>query len=345
MKMRNISLLLVAFIVGCWKEEPIRKDYDELRPTDVIVRVASHSFDRQTCDELVDVVLEREKKSRRASSRTEEQRQARRVALEKAFIDQFASSASICSIASENGYSPDLATCSGIMSNYARKASGGRLTVEAFAKKYPLAWRHTEKMTKMALTAKSYFETAFSNELVVTDADVKMMKDYVRRYNEDAARTNALIYACASNVCALAKGGSDFTKLVERYDRHPSRKPDGMWGELNLSDFDDMPDVLAAVSRSRPGDICGPIEGDDGLLVLKVVEHEGVGNVSVVNANPERFVFQRIYFELPVFFENPTDDYVRADLRKRKMTDVIRRETDKILKTNDVTFPFGKDLW
>lgn len=123
--MKDLSLLLVAFAIGCEKQTPVEKKYEALQPTDAIVLAETHSFDRQTCDELVALVLEKERRGRRDSERTEKRLRTKKVALEKAFVDEFVSSVCLNSVAVKNGFSSDPVICSGIMSNFVKKATGG----------------------------------------------------------------------------------------------------------------------------------------------------------------------------------------------------------------------------
>ena len=79
--------------------------------------------------------------------------------------------------------------------------------------------------------------------------------------------------ATADTVLAQARGGTDFTALVNQYSIDPTSKANGgAVGCALPSAF--TPTVAALLTAAKPGDVLDPIPGDSGFSIVKVTDRQ-----------------------------------------------------------------------
>ena len=117
-----------------------------------------------------------------------------------------------------------------------------------------------------------------------------------KRYNENAAKTNALLFAQATNVWRQLCAGADFGKMAAKYSQlADERASKGFWGAVDVNQMGDEPNIQKWGRKLEPGQFSPPIEADNGLMIMRVDEKLDNGN---------ELHLSRIFFMLPVF-KNP----------------------------------------
>lgn len=128
--------------------------------------------------------------------------------------------------------------------------------------------------------------------------------------------------ALASEIAARAARGEDFTALAAKYSDDPDTRDKG--GDLGIRAPQGSPNALsgkrgvmsadleAALLPLEPGQIAGPIEAGDAVVVLKLIERQASRYTTFEDARNE--MIQRLQADI-------------LDKAKRKWLDELRRRT------------------
>lgn len=126
----------------------------------------------------------------------------------------------------------------------------------------------------------------------------------MKLYNENMTKTNALIYARATNVWNQLKIGADFKEMAMTYSTlEDERLSGGQWGSLDVRQLSDDPEIITWCKKLSIGEFSPPIEGDNGLMIMRLDSR---------NADMTDFEISRIFFELPMFMEPAPRDKILA---------------------------------
>lgn len=144
----------------------------------------------------------------------------------------------------------------------------------------------------------------------------------IKVYNSSIAQTNAMIYARATNCWQKLTAGADFVDMVSEYsDLEQERNDNGEWGTLDLQQLEPDEALHSFVKTHAPGDISPPLEGDNGLMILRIDGRKDV-----------ECKLSRIYFQLPMFVQERTVEQVlkhERDLHDNKTIAAKYRELKK----------------
>ena len=122
----------------------------------------------------------------------------------------------------------------------------------------------------------------------------------IKVYNSSIAQTNAMIYARATNCWQKLTAGADFVDMVFEYsDLEQERKDKGEWGTLDLQQLEPDEALHSFVKTHAPGDISPPLEGDNGLMILRIDGRKDA-----------ECTLSRIYFQLPMFVQERTVEQI-----------------------------------
>ena len=153
-----------------------------------------------------------------------------------------------------------------------------------------------------------------------------------KAYNADMALTNALVYARATNVWEKLKAGADFKESAKQFSEVDREAKDGgEWGTLGLQQLEPDEDLVTWAQKLQVGEFSPPIEGDNGLMILRLDSKKG-----------EDYTFSRIYFKLPMFRQELSEEELLAYKRKQHESEVLAREVKALLKSADVVWPKKK---
>ena len=77
----------------------------------------------------------------------------------------------------------------------------------------------------------------------------------------------------AEDLVRRIRAGENFAKLAARYSQDEKAADGGDWGTVNIHS---LPTIFADnVVNTKPGDIVGPVRGDAGFLIIKVIDVKG----------------------------------------------------------------------
>lgn len=160
------------------------------------------------------------------------------------------------------------------------------------------------------------------------------LDDGMRRlaeYAQVVSATNALVYARATNVWTELKGGADFAATAARWSEDDDASS-CEWGEFPLAALDDSPELRRMLPGMKPGDISPPVEGDNGLVIVRL---RGVDRAS----DPVRYGLDRIFFRLPEDAPNPTREELAAELAAERRGAALKTVLAKIRASTKVSRP------
>lgn len=126
----------------------------------------------------------------------------------------------------------------------------------------------------------------------VSAEEISRVAKQVAEYAGIVETTNRLIYARATNIWQRLRGGADFHALANEYSEDQNGCKNGEWGAFPLSALSDSPPLHSAVRNLKAGEITPPVEGDGGLLIVRLKGCD-------TDAVPACYDLERIFFRLP----------------------------------------------
>lgn len=182
------------------------------------------------------------------------------------------------------------------------------------------------------------------SDVLVSRTPTNLPPDFVQRelaemraYNEMMVRTNALIYARATNIWIQLRNGADFVATARQFTEIPEEVTDnGEWGTIDDQFLRDDPALLAAVKKLKPGAFTPPVEGDNGLMIAKL---DGV-------TDDGSYELSRIFFRLPLMIDYPTPEELVTTAKRTYAKNLFNDFLDRLKKAADeIKYPHGQDLF
>lgn len=166
-----------------------------------------------------------------------------------------------------------------------------------FGKLAPVLDEHVQMMAVTFAAKKHVCELNPTN---IPPEYVSNIVQQIKTYNSSIAQTNSLIYARATNCWQKLTAGADFVDMVLEYSElEQERKDKGEWGTLDLQQLEPDEALYSFVKTHAPGDISPPLEGDNGLMILRIDGRKDV-----------ECKLSRIYFQLPMFVQERTVEQI-----------------------------------
>ena len=151
----------------------------------------------------------------------------------------------------------------------------------------------------------------------------------IAKYNAEMALTNAIVYARATNTWEKLKSGADFRAVAREFSEVPREaREGGDWGTLGLQQLEPDEELAKWAQQLQPGEFSPPIEGDNGLMILRVDSKKG-----------EDYALSRIYFRLPMFKEVVSKEELLKLKKQQHDRAVLDKEIKALLKSADVERP------
>ena len=243
--------------------------------------------------------------------------------------------------AAENGIKAGKEEINQMRQRAMQGAKQGFLSWSAFARKLTDAERKTlnERIQMEALTECVRQWHAKNRPAAVSDSEMAQYRRRQRDYNKRAAATNDWTFAHATNVWREIQGGLAFEDAVQRYSTAEGDSDAGEWGDFPLNYFKDDPALRAVVSELDPGQITPPIEGDNGLMILRLDDKR-------VEADGETVLtLSRVFFHLPEFYPELDDATFAAQIREARQNRYFTDFVTDLSKKSLTTYPNGEEIF
>lgn len=162
-------------------------------------------------------------------------------------------------------------------------------------------------------------------DVSVSEEELDVAMERLSAYADMAAATNALVYARATNVWNEIRRGADFASMAARWSEDDDSSS-CEWGAFPLAALDDSPELQRILPEMSPGDVTPPVEGDNGLVVVRLVEVDR----SFV---PASYRLDRIFFRLPECAPTLSRDELAVEIaeerRRSQLAAILRSVREK----------------
>lgn len=246
----------------------------------------------------------------------------------------------IAAFAEENGIAATDGDVETMRKNAMQGAGQDFISWGAFERKLSAEERKTldDRVKIEALTEAVRRWHAANNPAQVTDEELAEFRRRQKEYNAMAAATNDLTFAQATNVWNEIMGGLAFEDAANKYSTDENETEDGEWGDFRLDFFNDEPELKALVATLRPGDITPPVEGDNGLMILRLDDKREEGGQA-------QYSLSRVFFHLPEFYPELDDETFAKEIRAARQNRVFEEFIGELTKKLPVTYPAGERIF
>ena len=172
---------------------------------------------------------------------------------------------------------------------------------------------------------KDHWEKMEPANLPTNYADMVIAK--IAKWNEDMAKTNALQFVKATNVWEKLRAGADFVKTARvNTEKEDEIEDDCEWGTIDDKFLEDDPALRKQVKSMKVGEFSPPIEGDGGILIVRLDSLE----------EDDGYTVSRIFFHKGnVLTPAPKKDIVAAAERKY-VDELFRRKLGELMAKANV---------
>ncbi len=178
----------------------------------------------------------------------------------------------------------------------------------------------------------------------VTDEMVSNHLARIVAWNKNADRLNEKARKKANQFREKVLNGGDFKELGKKTAQiHPEYAEE--WDSFQLMEFSEENQQLRDwLATANAGDISGPIDLDDGIAIVKVVdkwkEPQGEGNEPV-----DEFQLVRCTFTAYQYTLVETEDEIRRQYLAELEKNLMGQLGDRLWKNAVIEFPNGRDFW
>ena len=178
----------------------------------------------------------------------------------------------------------------------------------------------------------------------VTDEMVSNHLARIAAWNKNADRLNERARKKASQFREKVINGGDFTelgkKVAQLFPEYAEK-----WDSFQLMEFTEENQQLRDwLATANTGDISGPIDLDDGIAIVKVVdkwkEPQGEGHEPV-----DEFELVRCTFKAYQYTLNETEDEIRRQYLVELEKNLMGQLGEQLWKNAVIEFPNGRDFW
>lgn len=196
-----------------------------------------------------------------------------------------------------------------------RETIGRRVAAEALSRAVAAKWRE-------------------DNEPLAAPSEIDRLYKRYLEYNKACAASNTLIWAKATNIWKRAASGEAFRKLQEKFDEDEYKSDDGEWGVFTAENFAGDDDLQKFWPDMSPGWISPPVEGDNGLMVLKVLAVDG-----------PRKKLARIFLHLPLFLEETDKEALAKEVRSARLLSEYNKFVSGLVEKAKIEYPNGTEIF
>ena len=174
---------------------------------------------------------------------------------------------------------------------------------------------------------------------ILTDDEIAQYRSRQRKYNEMAEATNRLTFVQATNVWRSIQKGLSFDEAVAKYSTDESNNDNGVWGDFTSSYFSDNSVIQGLLQKLEPGQITPPVEGDNGLMILRLDSKRIEGDGQSV------YTLSRVFFHLPEFYPEMDDETFAKQLREARQNRCFNDFVTQLAAKLPPAYPSGEKVF
>lgn len=181
-----------------------------------------------------------------------------------------------------------------------------------------------------AAVSKHLATVAFPTNIPMSYADEVIAE--MEAHNRAMALTNQLAFARATNAWVRLKAGEPFEKVADLCTELESERHERFeWGSFTLDDLAHEPEVVKNLKTFKPGQFSGPMEADNGLMIMRF------DKVEPNDAGEREYTISRIFFKLPFYYSPaPKEKIVEAAYERYEKALFNQKLTEMIKAANPV---------
>lgn len=184
-----------------------------------------------------------------------------------------------------------------------------------------------------------------NHTLEITDDDINVVSNRWIEFNRVATISNAFEKAeLAKALDEIANGGS-FEEVGRKYSIDLEEVVD--WGDFELDDFEDEPELAAWLKEAKIGDVTGVVETDDGWSVIKLTgkEIERDEDEDGLPTFETKYTLSRIVRKAwEIIPDAPREEIVKGLIDARRKA-LQRQMGDLIMQKAVIEWPAGTNLF
>lgn len=254
--------------------------------------------------------------------------------------------------ADRNGIKADKKQISACRQNFMTACNANGSSWNKFLKRFTDVERQTinERVLSEATQIAAKEGYLSKNRVNITDEELAEIKMKFDAYNKRCAATNECVRKLAADIRKRVERGESFEKLAIRYDQDESRTQTGEWGEFAYADFADEPELAKEARKFRTGYVTPPIEGDNGLMLVKVISIEDPLNSATeskdyIPSPNATFKLARIFLHLPEFIEKFDEETLKHQAQVAKDNADYSKFIHKLVSEAKIEYPSGVDIF
>lgn len=174
-----------------------------------------------------------------------------------------------------------------------------------------------------------------STNIDISSEEVEKRLKSIKDGNEKVIAITKDIYEKATNVWKkiLAKELT-FEAAATKYSEDEYISDGCEWGCFTRDQLDGEDALLALLPNLKAGDITPPLDSDAGLAIIRKDPDD----------NDKTYSFSRVFFKLPYFYEEETNEQARDVLIKRKQVELIKKVLDENTAKLKIDYPDGTNM-
>ena len=362
--MKTGSMIFVAFLlVGCGREQTSvekvegksmsqQSVFEQLSDDAVLVSADDAKIDKKT---LLSWIALREKVTiLGAPSGMEispEQVSFAKFSVLAGVTNAFIRETALLKYAAKNGIKPSQADINRCKRGFASTIRAAKSPWKVVLERFPVELRATiedrvEKESTGFAVKRDFLE---KTDVMATQEEIDKYFDRYVRYNNDCAATNAAVWCMASNIWQQALSGVDFVDLAKKYSEDENQTQNAKWDSFKLEDLKDYPDVYRLQRFFKRGYVSPPVEGDNGLMIVRIDEvmedGEEVEDEDYTSTPDTEYGMSRIFLHLPLFIETVTKDEFARQATEAKKIKAFEDMVHDLIGEMHIEFPSGVDVF
>jgi len=202
----------------------------------------------------------------------------------------------------------------------------------------------TEELAFEALRIKVDKELKVQLRQEIPDAELDKIIDERDAYNKRSEKKNTEIFAFATNVwlgIVADKATNAFELAAAKLDGREHVTYDAEWNGLSDEIFKAEPSIRKLLPTMEAGDVTPPVEGDNGLVILKLVRKGFTGGFGT-QPRQASYDFKKIFFALPSFAEEPPRELFARRIADKRTAQAAKAAIEARRNSVTVNYPKGK---
>ena len=295
-------------------ELAVERSYEELPESAVLVRVGERELTKQDLEAYVELQVAQIKNSKQVEKA--------RATFRKRRFDSFPTVVTLAEEAKKRALKADEELATKQLGRYAKL----RPQLADFAKRVL-----DEELLGRALRAQ-----VFTSPVELDENRLQRLVQTIGEYNEKANATNQLTRALLERAKAdILSGKTDFQKVSNDLSEDDWAKDgDCEWGTFTRENLDGEDEVLAALDTLGQGEITGPLEGDNGYMLLRLD-----------SKNENGYTLSRIYRRQVALMEDESVDELRTRFTEEEHEKRFAKLAEELRAQAKASYPAGTNLF